>query len=178
MADADYHEDCGIRGYQLRQGNAAKMQLKPASLPCAWLACQIFLWPAWASGESRAAIARRADVIVVGRLRSAKAALQQDGWHLQGRIQVEMVILGPVKSGQMLPYAWVCSCCPRWTSIHLGRLANKKALWFLRGFTGRAWQTAAPSPCSDDGARGIDELEYYRDAPTWRQPAEPGENKR
>jgi hypothetical protein len=142
-----------------------------------WLACQMLLWPAWACGESRDAIGMRADVIAVGRLQSAKAALRQDGWHIQGRILVEAVVLGPVKSGQMLPYEFVCSCCPR-TPLHLEKLADKKALWFLLRPTGRTWQTAALSPCSDDGARGIDELEYYRDAAKWRQPAEPAENKR
>ena len=148
------------------------MQLRRSTASVFLLAALVSLCSEPASAPERGAIARRADVVVVGRLEGAKATRHRDAWLIQGRIAVDEVVFGPVKRDQRLDYEFVCYDCPK-SRPGLKVLSTKKGLWFLIHSTSGVWESAALSPSTDLGVRGLDELEYFRGVLRLREGSKP-----
>jgi hypothetical protein len=162
------------------------------------VACFALFWPRPALAPERSVIARVAELVVVGQLQGVQTTRQGDFWDIlflqvlrwftppdqttpqvdvwltEGRIQVETVLLGPARPGDVLQYQFVCSYCTSRPPIER-YFANKTGLWFLRAGADGIWGTAGPSPYSDPGFRGIEELEYFREVLRWRQLTKPGD---
>jgi len=89
-------------------------------------------------------IVRSATLIVVGTLHSYPIFPWFDGWHLDGTIEVDEVILGSKPPGP-LDYRWTCkySVCNDWRAPifrGLPSMFEEKGMWCLRPLDNRTWQ--------------------------------------
>src|SRR5687767_10482374 len=86
-------------------------------------------------------IAAQADVVVVGKIRLTSEYRWFDGWHLNGDIRVDELLLGKLSVGSHLAFRFTCSCCPLWPPPHK-QFTNEQGVWLLKRRDNRSWQTA------------------------------------
>ena len=100
-----------------------------------------------------------ADTIVTGKMRWTSRYLWLGGWRLNGRITTTEVLFSTAKPPPVIPYRFLCSCCPLWPPPDSGSLEDLPGVWFLTKM-GTEWTSAGE--CYEPGFRPIRELPEVR----------------
>lgn len=107
-------------------------------------------------------IAHEAEYIIVGTLDPDPVFPWLDGWHMNGVITVHEILYGdrlPEKIRFRCVLEWRY-LKPWWPPPRYTKVFSQKALWFLRRFDERTWESALNT---DPGIRFLSDRPYWED---------------
>lgn len=126
------------------------------------VAVLLFLCASAMYAPEKGAIARVADLIVVGYFHDLEVTARTNGFALRGKILVAYTLHGSQPSGVDIEYLFNCSDCPMRSARSVTLDTHGQRLWFLTDQQGDQWGSAGPSD-SDPGWRSMHEMDYYLD---------------